>query len=198
MPASHITEKPSYRRYYLSPGAFSRSQVLHWSKGESSCFHIDPPPKHVSHRIVKESLPHQQAVFWSEWVSPSMLPIEKCWVWVQSLLWKVTLVPQLMPVSEVQPLSSLHAITARGGPPFISKSVSSQHAVGEAEEILLNENLGRDLVSKLTFLAVQNPCMCLGHSWGYMQGEQISSLEFYLWFTCFMSPFGTETQGEKH
>lgn len=67
-PRATFTEKTSYWRYCLSPGAFSRSQVLLLKRGKVLLSHHPFPNKYVSHRVVKESLPHQQIVFWSEWV----------------------------------------------------------------------------------------------------------------------------------
>lgn len=60
------------------------------------------PPKYVSHRIVEESLTHQQIVFWSEWVSPLMLSAESVDCGLNSRFWQQSpLFLLLTPVSEV-------------------------------------------------------------------------------------------------
>lgn len=67
MTMSHSTEKPSYWRYYLSPRAFSRSQVFHLNR-RKGLLSYHPLPNVWVTEFVEESLPHQQTAFWSELV----------------------------------------------------------------------------------------------------------------------------------
>lgn len=76
MTMSHIPEKPSYWRYYLSPRGHLQVSGSPFEQEKVLAFTLSPP-KYVSHRIVEESLPHQQIVFWSEWAIPLMLLVEK-------------------------------------------------------------------------------------------------------------------------
>lgn len=118
MTMSHITEKPSYWRLLLITGGHLQVSGSPFKQEKVFAFPLSPP-KYVSHKIVEESLPHQQIVFWSERVSPLMLSVEKCWVWMQSLPWNHS--PLFFPLTYFWGYSqfpSLPAIKATGELPF--------------------------------------------------------------------------------
>lgn len=74
MTMSHITEKPSYRRYDLSPRGHLQVSGSPFKQEKVFAFTLSPS-KCLGHKIVEESLPYQQIVLWSERVSPLMLSV---------------------------------------------------------------------------------------------------------------------------
>lgn len=148
MTMSHSTEKPSYWRYYLSPRAFSRSQVFHLNRRKGLLSYRPLPNMWVT-KFVEESLPHQQTAFWSESVLWCHQESVACGfsenIHLCSSHLRLFLRHSLFPF--------LPAVQARGDSRFISKIVSNPRIVGGADKRrLCYEEMGRDLFPSVNVL----------------------------------------------
>lgn len=185
----HPTEDIVYHRR-----AISRSQVLHLSRRESSCFHIIPSQTCESQNCPRK--PPSPANYLLVWMSEFLdALIESVECGFKAFSEKSPLFPCFCLFLRLSWFSSLPAVKARGWFPFISKK-DSHHVVGGAEEVLYYEELERTWSPSFPFLLYRNQICIQGISEGTRKGEQMSSLQFCLWITCFMNPFGTETQEE--